>query len=76
MDNGRKMQLVVDAAKFKFGLKYQKDIALEYNVSVMTLNRWLKKNGIVVDRGYVPGAKQLEIYEKLGWPDCYLKLSA
>jgi DNA invertase Pin-like site-specific DNA recombinase len=72
----RKIQLVIDLSKLELRRKYQREIAMEYNVSVMTLNRWLKKHGIEVERGYVTGAKQLEIYEALGWPECYLKLSA
>ena len=77
MENEQKrIQLVVDISKLELRRKYQREIAMEYNVSVMTLNRWLKKRGIEVARGYVAGAKQLEIYEALGWPECYLKLTA
>lgn len=72
----KKIQLVIDPSKLELRRKYQREIAMEYNVSVMTLNRWLKKHGIEVERGYVAGAKQLEIYEALGWPECFLKLSA
>jgi hypothetical protein len=72
----RTLQLVVNEEKLELGLKYQKDIAQEYRVSVMTLNRWLKKHNISVARGYVSTIKQLEIYSALGWPDRYLRLSA
>jgi hypothetical protein len=66
---------VIDPSKLELRRKYQREIAMEYNVSVMTLNRWLKKYG-EAERGYVAGAKQLEIFEILGWPECFLKLSA
>ena len=39
----KKVQLVVDISKLELRRKYQREIAMEYKVSVMTLNRWLKK---------------------------------
>ena len=70
------VRLVVDPAKFIPRRKYLKDIAHEYEVSSITLNRWLKRSGIVLERGYIPGGKQIEIYDKLGWPECFLQISA
>lgn len=70
------VRLVVDQSKFKLEKKYLNKIADEYEVCSMTMNRWLKKHNLVVERGYISGTKQIEIYNKLGWPERYLQLSA
>lgn len=72
------VRLVVDQIKFTPKRKYLKDIANEYEVSTVTLWRWLKKNNIVIEEGsnFLTGEKQIEIYNKLGWPDCFLQVSA
>jgi abortive infection bacteriophage resistance protein len=48
--------------------KTRKEIAFEYGINVKTLSRWLKNNGVILDRGLITPKKQLEIYNKLGCP--------
>lgn len=71
----RQLQLVVNEQIVDLGKKYMKDLARDYEISPMTLNRWLKKHKITVERGYLPSHKQLEIYNSpIGWPKRFIKL--
>lgn len=70
------VRLLVDESKFTLNRKYLKHIADEYQISESTMNRWLKRHAITVSRGYISSTKQIEIYDKLGWPECHLRVSA
>lgn len=48
--------------------KTKKQIANEYGICTKTLNKWLKKEDIPLQRGLISPKSQELIYEKLGNP--------
>jgi hypothetical protein len=48
--------------------KTKKQIASEYGICIKTLNKWLKKEDIIIQRGLISPKSQEMIYEKLGVP--------
>jgi hypothetical protein len=48
--------------------KTKQQIADEYGICWKTLDKWLKKNEINIDRGLITPKDQEIIYTKLGFP--------
>lgn len=48
--------------------KSRQELAKEYNISVRTFSRWLKKNSIIIPKGLVTPVNIRKIYQVLGTP--------
>ncbi len=51
--------------------KTRQEIAEEYGISRKTLLRWLRKEGIILEKGLVKRLELELIYNKFGWPPEY-----
>lgn len=49
--------------------KNRSELAQEYGVSVRTLNRWFKREGLNIPRGIIIPRNLQKIFEKIGFPD-------
>ena len=47
----------------------RKELAVKYRVSVKTLNKWLKREGLMIPNNYLTPKEISFIYEKLGPPN-------
>lgn len=48
--------------------KTREQVAYEYGINRRTLQRWLKKDGILIPRGLIKPNDLLKIYGKYGYP--------
>jgi phage antirepressor YoqD-like protein len=53
--------------------KTRKEVAEEYGICEKTLNRWLKRNNIIIHRGLIDPHHLMRIYETFGVPNSPIK---
>lgn len=68
------LQIVPEAIKLQRRYKYE--LAADYEVSNATFYNMLKAANLSVGRGKITAQKQLEIFSALGFPECYMRLTA
>ncbi len=49
--------------------KTRQQLAKDYGVNIKTLNKWLKNENIILEKGLICPRKVEEIYRKLGKPE-------
>lgn len=68
--------LLVATESIKLQRRYKYELAADYEVCKTTFYNMLKTANVQVGRGKIPAEKQLEIFNALGFPERYLRLTA